>query len=166
MLGGTRSGKSRYALERALSLGGDAVTFVATARGGDAELEARIAAHRAQRPPVWTTRETGADLAAAVAAADPSHVLLVDSLTLWASTVIEAEGTLRARWLAAADAMARRGPPVVLVSDEVGMGVIPMGELTRRFVDELGWLEQQAAAACEEVRLMVAGIPLLLKGAP
>ncbi|MDE3193779.1 MAG: bifunctional adenosylcobinamide kinase/adenosylcobinamide-phosphate guanylyltransferase [Chloroflexota bacterium] len=164
VLGGTRSGKSRYALERARALGGDGVTFIATARAGDPELDARIAAHRAQRPPAWTTREVAADLAAAVVAADPRHVLLVDSLTLWAAAVVEAEGTLRPRWAEAARALERRDPAVVLVSDEVGMGVIPLGELSRRFVDELGWLEQQAAAACDEVRLMVAGIPLRIKG--
>ncbi len=164
VLGGTRSGKSRSALARARELGGDDVTFVATARAGDPELDARIAAHRAQRPPRWTTREVESDLAGAIVAADPAHVLLVDSLTLWASTVVEAEGSLRRRWAEAADALERRSPPVVLVSDEVGMGIVPMGELARRFLDELGWLQQQAAASADEVWLMVAGIPLPIKG--
>ncbi len=164
VLGGTRSGKSRYALERARALGGDAVTFVATARPGDPELDARIAAHRARRPPAWRTVEIDADLARAIRSADPSHLLLIDSLTLWASTVVESEGALGARWGVAASALEGRARPVVLVSEEVGMGIVPISELGRRFVDELGWLNRQVARLSDEVRLMVAGIPVLLKG--
>lgn len=164
VLGGTRSGKSRYASERARAAGGDDVTFIATARPGDPELDTRIAAHRAARPAAWTTFEADDDLAAAIAGADPSHVLLVDSLTLWASSVVEAEGSLAARWTQAASAVARRDREVVLVSDEVGMGIIPMDPLGRAFVDELGWLDQQVAALSDEVYLMVAGLPVTLKG--
>lgn len=163
VLGGTRSGKSRYALERARAAGGDAVTFIATARRGDPELDARIAAHRSRRPGAWETFEVEDDLGAAVQVADPSHVLLIDSLTLWASTVVEAERTIGRRWNDAAQALALRDPAVIFVSDETGMGVIPASELARRFVDEIGWLDQQVAAICDEVRLMVAGIPLPLK---
>ncbi len=163
VLGGTRSGKSRYALERALSLGREAVTFVATARPGDPELDARIAEHRRHRPVSWRTVEADADLATAIRAAEASHVLLVDSLTLWASTVVESESTLRPRWREIAAALERRARPVVLVSEEVGMGVVPISELGRRFADELGWLNQQVAACCDEVRLMVAGVPLGVK---
>src|SRR6266542_7107408 len=85
VLGGTRSGKSRFALARASALGGDRVTFVATARAGDEELDARIADHRRARPAAWRTVEVDGDLAAAVASADPAHVVLLDSLTLWLS---------------------------------------------------------------------------------
>jgi adenosyl cobinamide kinase/adenosyl cobinamide phosphate guanylyltransferase len=164
VLGGTRSGKSRYALERARAVGGDAVTFVATARAGDPELDARIEAHRAVRPRAWTTLEVGDDLAGAIAGADPGHVLLVDSLTLWASGVVEAEGALRRRWDEAAVALAKRARAVILVSEIVGMGVIPMGALARAFVDELGWLDQEVARISTEVYVMIAGLALPLKG--
>lgn len=165
VLGGTRSGKSRYALERARAVAGDAVTFIATARPGDPELDARIAAHRRHRPATWRTLEVDADLVSVVRSADPSHLLLIDSLTLWASTVVESEATLRTRWDEAAVALKERARPVVFVSEEVGMGIVPMTALGRRFIDELGWLNQQVGALCDEVRLMVAGIPVLLKGA-
>lgn len=164
VLGGTRSGKSRYASERAQAFGGAAVTFIATARPGDPALDTRIAAHRAARPDAWETLEVIDDLAAAVVMADPSHVLLVDSLTLWASTVIEAERTLVPRWTQAATALAERQRAVVLVSEEVGMGVIPMSPLGRTFVDELGRLNQEVAASSDEVYLMVVGLPVALKG--
>lgn len=162
ILGGTRSGKSSFALERARALGGDAVTFVATARAGDPELDARIAAHRAARPARWGTLEIVDDLAAAIRTADRSHVLLVDSLTLWASTVVESERTLAPRWVEAAAALERREREVVLVSEVVGMGVIPMEPLGRLFVDELGRLDQEVARVSSEVYLMVAGIAVPL----
>lgn len=163
VLGGTRSGKSRYAHERARALGADAVTFVATARAGDPDLDARIAAHRAERPAAWRTVEVDRDLAAAIDG-QGGRVLLIDSLTLWAAAVVEAEGALRARWEDAARSLAGRAEPVVFVSEEVGMGIVATTPLGRRFSDELGWLNQQVAALCGEVRLMIAGIPVLLKG--
>ena len=163
VLGGTRSGKSRYARERALALGGDTVTFVATARTGDAELDQRIALHRADRPAPWTTVEVDADLAGAIERADPHHVLLIDSLTLWAATVVEREGSLRARTDALVASLAPREGAVILVSDEVGMGIVPANALARAFIDELGWLEQTIASLCGEVFLMVAGIPITVK---
>jgi adenosyl cobinamide kinase/adenosyl cobinamide phosphate guanylyltransferase len=164
VLGGTRSGKSRYAFERARALGGDAVTFVATARAGDPELDARVAAHRAYRPASWRTVEVVLDLASALSDGE-ARLLLIDSLTLWASTVVEAEGTLRARWEDAARSLASRAGDVIFVSEEVGMGIVPPTRLGRQFIDELGWLNQQVATLCDEVRLMVAGISVLLKGA-
>ena len=163
MIGGRRSGKSRYALARAREAGGDAVTFVATARAGDSELDERIAAHRTARPPGWTTVEVDRDLAAAIARADPSHTLLIDSLTLWVSTVVEAEGAVGTRWETAASALATRERPAILVSEEAGMGIVPVNALARRFLDEIGWLNQQAAETADEVRLMVAGIPVAVK---
>ncbi len=166
VLGGTRSGKSRYAFERARAVGGDRVTFVATARTGDPELDARIAAHRAYRPALWRTLEVDRDLAGAIRDADHARVVLIDSLTLWAATVLEAESSLRARWEEAARALECWPADLVFVSEEVGMGTTPTNELARRFIDELGWLNQQVAALCDEVRLLVAGIPVLLKGLP
>jgi adenosyl cobinamide kinase/adenosyl cobinamide phosphate guanylyltransferase len=166
VLGGTRSGKSRYALRRARDAAGEAVTFVATARAGDPELDRRIAAHQAERPAGWCTREVDRDMAGAIRAADASHLLLIDSLTLWASTIVEEEGGLRERWAEVGAALSHRARSVVLVSEEIGMGVIPNNELARRFVDELGWLNQRAAEACDEVRVMIAGLPVLLKSPP
>ncbi|MBM4421597.1 MAG: hypothetical protein FJ034_08490, partial [Chloroflexi bacterium] len=122
VLGGARSGKSAYALGRARAMGGDAVTFVATARSADAdpELARRIAEHRRERPGVWSTLEAGVDLAAAVRAASPGDVLLVDSLTLWASTLLEREADPVARWDEARRAIDARAQPCVIVSDELG----------------------------------------------
>jgi adenosylcobinamide kinase/adenosylcobinamide-phosphate guanylyltransferase len=164
VLGGRRSGKSRYALARARELGGDAVAFIATARPGDPELDARIAAHRAERPTAWTTLDAGLDLALAVAQVSPDDVVLVDSLTLWAAAVVESDGTVRARWTAAEEVLGARAGHTVIVSEEAGMGVVPMNALTRSYLDELGWLNQRVAAAAREVRLLIAGIPVLLKG--
>jgi adenosylcobinamide kinase/adenosylcobinamide-phosphate guanylyltransferase len=168
VLGGTRSGKSRYALEWARTVGGEDVTFVATARLGDPDLDDRIVAHRAHRPTPWRTIEAGLELPAALAAAPgaerPEAVLLVDCLTLWVSALVEAERPIPPAWQALAvslDAIAAR---VVAVSDEVGHGVVPAFELGRRFRDDQGWLNQQVAAAFDEVVFMVAGLPLALKG--
>jgi adenosylcobinamide kinase / adenosylcobinamide-phosphate guanylyltransferase len=166
ILGGTRSGKSRYALRRARDAAGESVTFVATARAGDPELDRRIAAHQAERPAGWFTREVDRDMARAIRDADASHLLLIDSLTLWASTIVEEEEGLRERWAEVCAALSHRARSVILVSEEVGMGVIPNNELARRFVDELGWLNQRAAEACDEVRVMIAGLPVILKGPP
>lgn len=164
VLGGTRSGKSAYALARARDLGAEDVTFVATARPGDLELDQRIALHRRVRPAGWDTLEADGDLAVAIACARPEHVLLVDSLTLWASAAGDAVPSLDGAWDEVAAALARRGRPVVLVSDEVGLGIVPVTPAGRRFRDELGWINQRAAAFADEVVLMVAGLPLRLKG--
>lgn len=166
VLGGTRSGKSRHAEEVAHRLGGERVTYLATARTGERGLDARIAAHRLRRPSGWSTVEVGPDLAAAVAAAPTGHVLLVDSLTLWVGTLLESDGDTAQRWVAAARAIGERDAPVVLVSDEVGLGLVPASEVGRRFRDELGTLNQAAAAFADEVVLVVAGIPLTLRGHP
>lgn len=166
ILGGTRSGKSRYAVRRAGELGGDAVTFIATARAGDEELEARIVLHRASRPSAWPTIEADADLAGAVRGVPGDRVLLVDSLTLWVSTVTERAGALAARWSDLDAALEARTAATVLVSDEIGLGMVPLSAAARRYRDELGWLHQRVAETAGEVWLMVAGVPLRVKGAP
>ncbi len=164
MLGGTRSGKSRFGLARASALGGDRVTFVATARPGDPELDARIAAHRRVRPRTWRTIEPGADLARAVAGADAGDVLLIDSLTLWVASCLEGAVDVNAAWQAVSDQLAARAAPSVIVSDEVGLGIVPVTELGRRFRDEIGVLHQRVAASAALVVLLVAGLPVTLKG--
>ncbi len=166
VLGGTRSGKSRYAEDAARRLGGDRVAYLATARPGDPEMEARIAAHRRRRPAAWSTLEVGLDLAATVASAPAGHGLLVDSLSLWVATLLEAGEPVGARWAEAEAAIGERDAPVILVSDEVGLGLVPASALGRRFRDELGALNQEVAAFADEVVLVVAGLPLTLRARP
>lgn len=163
VLGGTRSGKSRYAQEAARRWGGGLAVYLATARPGDPELDARIAAHRRDRPAAWPTLEVGLDLAEAIAVAPAGHALLVDSLTLWVAALTDAGDPVAERWAAAAGALAQRTEPVVLVSDEVGLGLVPSSAVGRRFRDELGTLNQLVAAFADEVVFVVAGIPLSLK---
>jgi adenosylcobinamide kinase/adenosylcobinamide-phosphate guanylyltransferase len=162
VLGGTKSGKSRYALRRAQQLGGDAVTFVATARRGDPELDRRIARHEAERPTLWRTIEADIDLAGALAAVDDTHVVLLDSLTLWVSLVLDLPDR-DLRWTAARKRVVERSRPVVVVSEESGLGIIPEHAMARRFLDVLGVCDQELAVLATEVWLMVAGIPVPLK---
>ena len=166
VLGGTRSGKSRYAEDAARRLGGERVAYLATARPGDPEMEVRIAAHRRRRPVAWTTLEVGLDLAAAVEAVPAGHALLVDSLALWVAALIEAGEAAADHWTAVATAMGERDAPVILVSDEVGLGLVPASALGRRFRDELGTLNQEVATFADEVVLVVAGLPLSLRARP
>jgi adenosyl cobinamide kinase/adenosyl cobinamide phosphate guanylyltransferase len=163
VLGGAASGKSALALERARALGGDRVTFVATARPGDPELDERIAAHRRQRPAAWRTVDAGPDLAAAVVSALPDAVLLLDSLTLWVAAVLEAGERPSESWARAASALGVRGAPAIVVSDEVGHGVVPATLAGRRFRDELGRLNQLVARDAATVTVVVAGIPVAVK---
>jgi len=165
VIGGAASGKSHLAVERARALGGDHVSFVATARPGDPELDARIASHRRARPSAWRTIEAGTELAAAVAAADPAHVLLIDSLTLWVAAALEAGDDPFRAWSAAAAVLRVRVRPAVAVSDEVGLGVVPETASGRDFRDALGRLNQLVAAGAATVTLVVAGTALPLKAA-
>jgi len=167
VLGGTRSGKSRYASQRALREGGDAVTFIATARTGDPELDVRIAEHRRHRPTSWTTIDADADLAATVARAGVAHLILLDSLTLWLSAALgdtDAEATRRLE--AAIDALRSRPRPSIVVSDEVGLGLVPVTESGRVFRDRLGLANQRLAQAADRVVVLVAGLPVALKDPP
>jgi adenosylcobinamide kinase/adenosylcobinamide-phosphate guanylyltransferase len=169
VLGGTRSGKSRYAED--LMAADAPVRYVATARhrGDDAEWTARIDAHRSRRPAGWSTLED-ADVAALVrAGGDP---LLVDDLATWLTGVLDDAGAweapalpaeVNARVAGLVDAVAAAAGPVVLVSAEVGLGVVPPTRAGRLFRDELGALNAALAAVCDEVLLLVAGLPLRLK---
>lgn len=166
ILGGVRSGKSRLA-ERLAGASGLEVVYIATATDqGDEQMQARIAAHRDRRPASWSTVEAPLQLARALAAhAAAQRCLLVDCLTLWLSNLL-CDGrpglleTERAALLRAVDALPGR---LILVGNETGMGVVPMGELSRRFVDEAGTLHQQLAERCERVVLTVAGLAHDLK---
>ena len=158
VLGGQRSGKSAWAERRALAMGSTPV-YVATATAGDGEMAERIAHHQARRGDRWRLVEAPFDLVAALdREAGPDRVLLVDCLTLWLTNLLLAEADLDAADAALRAALARRRGPVVLVSNEVGSGVVPMGALSRRFVDAAGRLHQGLAAMASEVVLVTAGL--------
>ena len=194
VFGGARSGKSAYA-ERLAIASGKEVVYIATARAGDGEMAVRIAHHQRQRPAEWTTVEEPLALAAALRQwCTPGRLVLVDCLTLWLSNLMFADGTdypdvgeiaLPARFHAERAALlsvleqAGRSPAnaaggaadavmgdIVLVSNEVGMGIVPYGAISRAFTDEAGRLNQAVAAICGRAVFVAAGLPLVLKGAP
>lgn len=165
ILGGARSGKSVMAEQRARA-SGKRIVYIATAEARDGEMQNRIAHHRGRRPSHWQTVEEPLHLAQALRAhQSPDHLILVDCLTLWLSNLLcrdDHELFLR-QTTDLLDHLHQSQPNVILVSNETGLGVVPMGELSRRFVDEAGWLHQSIAARARRVTLMVAGLPLLLK---
>lgn len=163
VLGGTASGKSRHAVEIAGKLGDKGVTFVATARAGDPELDLRITRHRGDRPALWETLEAADDLTRSIDEAAPERLLLIDSLALWVATSLDAGGPIDTAWLPVERAIRARASGVVLVSDEVGLSPVALTELGRRFVDALGWTNQRAANIADEVRLVIAGLPVRIK---
>lgn len=165
ILGGARSGKSRLA-EQLAHASGRAVTVIATAQALDAEMTQRIAAHRAARPAHWRCVEEPLALAAALQAADaPETLLLVDCLTLWLSNLLHAGDERFSRERAALlDTLPTLQADLLLVGNEVGHGIVPLGALSRRFVDENGWLHQALAERCNAVRFVMAGCVLPLKG--
>ncbi len=166
ILGGARSGKSRLA-EQLAGDSGLAVTYIATAQAQDSEMAARIAQHRARRPAHWHTVEAPLALAAALQAhAAADRCLLVDCLTLWLTNLLlqpAPEVFTRERG-ALLEALPTLPGKIIMVGNETGMGIVPMGEHTRRFSDEAGLLHQDLAVACDNVLLTVAGLPLTLKG--
>ena len=169
VLGGARSGKSRYAVEQAAQSGGR-VAFLATARALDGDMASRIARHRAERPARWTMLEEPQDVVAACRRAATAHdLILVDCATVWVANLME-RGDDDAAVLAAAEDLAKlqreRVASLLLVSNEVGEGVHPSTELGRRFRDLLGFVNQRLAAAADRVTLMVAGIPMAVKDTP
>lgn len=173
VLGGARSGKSAYGERQAIE-SGRAVTMIVTARSLDDEMAARIAHHRAQRPAHWRTVEAPFDLAGALRAeAEDGRFLIVDCLTLWATNLLcppELPPTQLSDWAASRDDLLDAVPglhgQIVFVSNEIGWGVVPLGEATRRFVDEVGRLNQALAQRCDRVTLVAAGLPLRLKDRP
>jgi len=165
VLGGARSGKSRYA-EGLIAALPPPWIYVATAQACDAEMAERIAQHRARRAPAWRTIEAPDDLASAIGAAPASAPLLVDCLTLWLSNRMLANAAIDAEIGAVETALATRMGPVVLVSNEVGCGIVPENALARRFRDLQGALNARLAARADCVVLLVAGTPLVIKGTP
>jgi adenosylcobinamide kinase / adenosylcobinamide-phosphate guanylyltransferase len=163
VLGGARSGKSRHAQAVAESLDGELV-FIATAQAFDDEMSDRIARHRADRGPRWRTVEAPLDLAEAIAAeGEVGRVLLVDCLTLWASNLLLSDDEAEPRILALLAAIAACPARLILVSNEIGLGIVPDNELARRFRDLAGGINQRVAAAVERVDMTVAGLTLRLK---
>ncbi len=164
ILGGARSGKSRHAQNLA-ERSGLPVTVIATGQARDAEMAARIARHREERAAHWATVEEPVYLAEALKqAAGAGRFVLVDCLTLWLMNLLEAGETVFARERAALlAALPTLTGDILLVSNEIGLGVIPMGELSRRFVDEAGWLNQDIARLADSVTFVAAGLPLTMK---
>lgn len=188
VLGGARSGKSAYAEKLADELahkfaafGAKEVIYIATARSADSdsEMAERIVQHQQQRPAKWITVEEPLGLGEAILEwSGPHRVVLVDCLTVWLSNMMFSEGDdypdvgritlptlyhqLRADFL---QTVAQVKGDLVLVSNEVGMGIVPLGAVSRCYADEAGRLNQQVAALCERVTLVAAGLPLALKGA-
>ncbi len=177
IIGGARSGKSTFAENRAAD-SGLRVIYVATAQALDSEMEQRIAHHRARRPATWGLVESPLDLAATLQQhAAPGVCLLVDCLTLWLSNLLFAGAAARqaeagqpldcplfkGEVQALIDTLPQLPGKIVIVSNEVGWGVVPMAAVSRLFADEQGRLNQRVAAVCEKVTLVVAGLPLVLK---
>ena len=177
VLGGARSGKSAYAERLAIESGKD-VVYIATARPGDPEMMARIEHHRERRLGDWRTVEEPLALADEIFRwTSPDNLVLVDCLTLWLSNLMFSGGSeypdvgdialpplfheQRALLL---QALAHYSGDLVVVSNEVGMGIVPYGAISRTFVDEAGRLNQAVAAACDRVVFVAAGLPLALKG--
>ena len=164
VLGGARSGKSRYA-ERLVEAAAAAGTYCATAEPGDAEMAARIAAHRARRGVFWRTVETPLALPATIAAeANPERPLLIDCLTLWLSNLMMAGAPIDAEFVTLRMALRDAAGPILLVANEVGLGLVPDTPLGRRFRDAAGVLNQEIAALADRVVFVAAGLPLVLKG--
>jgi adenosylcobinamide kinase / adenosylcobinamide-phosphate guanylyltransferase len=176
IIGGARSGKTAHAIALAKSLSearGENVTYVATAQALDQEMQHRISLHRAERPATWRTLESPTGLAQALRGQESSSILVVDCMTLWLSNALlqdfredaptaplptwESERDKFLQWLASARV------EVLLISNEVGMGIVPLAPVARRFQDEQGRLNQLLAAACDQVTLVVAGIAVPIK---
>jgi adenosylcobinamide kinase/adenosylcobinamide-phosphate guanylyltransferase len=165
VLGGARSGKSGLA-ERLVSATGRPRHYIATAEAWDDEMRARIALHHRQRGPDWVTHEAPRDVAAVLALVPSGAVVLLDCATLWLTNVLLAEGDIPGESAALIAACLACPAPVVVVSNEVGWGIVPDNKLARAFRDHQGRLNQQLAAAAGLVVGVMAGLPMILKAPP
>ncbi len=164
VLGGARSGKSRYA-ETLITALPPPWIYVATAEPRDAEMAQRVARHRAERDKRWEIVEVPHALPQAIESTAQTSPLLIDCLTLWLSNRMLANADIAGETDELEAALDRRPGPIVLVSNEVGSGIVPDNALARRFRDLQGQLNQRLAARVERVVLLVAGLPLIVKGA-
>ena len=160
--GGARSGKSRRAEARARAFPGQPV-YIATAEALDAEMEERIARHRARRGKDWIEREAPLNLVQALTETDGGGARLVDCLTLWLSNLLHTERNWSDETALLADALKRQRSPVILVTNEVGLGIVPDNALARAFRDAAGILNQTIASVADEVAFVVAGLPVKVK---
>lgn len=171
ILGGARSGKSSFA-ETDVKQGrkGKALHYVATAIAFDQEMQKRIQHHQQRRDESWQEHECPLQLPQLISLFTADDVVLVDCLTLWLNNVIFEQGeaaqddTIRSKVDELVAALANSSAHIVLVSNEVGLGVVPMGEVTRLFVDHAGWMNQALAKVADEVTFVAAGLPMKLKG--
>lgn len=177
-VGGARSGKSGYAEQQALALlaacqsinSQAQLHYVATAEAFDDEMSARIALHQARRDSQWINHEIPVELPQALYAFTESDIVLVDCLTVWLNNVIHYLGSeadsehIQAKLKELNYALAQTKATILCVSTEVGMGIVPMNALTRLYVDHAGWMNQGVAHVAEQVELVVAGLPMKLKG--
>lgn len=166
ILGGARSGKSRLA-EKLASDSGLNVVYIATSQPLDGEMNQRVAVHRERRPTEWGLIEEPVELARVLREnAGEGRCLLVDCLTLWLTNLLMLDDPQRLvqEREALLDGLAELPGEIIFVSNETGLGVVPLGELTRRYVDEAGWLHQALAERCQRVVFTVAGLPMILKG--
>lgn len=163
VLGGARSGKSRHAQALAEATGLRR-TYLATAEARDEEMAARIAQHQAERGAGWQTLEAPLDMPNALGTVVDSDVVLVDCLTLWLTNVMLGDRDVEKEMEALVAALAAAPQPVILVSNEVGLGLVPETPLGRAFRDAQGRLNQRMAEEVAEVRFVAAGLPLVLKG--
>lgn len=166
ILGGARSGKSTFAQQLAAQRSRD-VLFVATAEAGDSDMAARIARHQAERPAHWRTLETPRAIAQALTTAGHAPVVLLDCATLWVTNLLLADGD---NWEAASAELddllgwyRTQAVELIVVSNEVGLGIVPADALSRTFREWLGWFNQRLAAEADEVYLLVAGLAMELK---
>jgi adenosylcobinamide kinase/adenosylcobinamide-phosphate guanylyltransferase len=162
VLGGARSGKSRYA-ERLIATYPPPWIYIATAEARDDEMAERIAAHKARRDAGWRTVEATHDVADALKAAPAGAAVLVDCLTLWLANLMEGAFDIDAQTARLQEVLAGRSGPTVLVANEVGLGIVPDNALARRFRDLQGTLNQRLAAQAARVVMMVAGVPVAVK---
>ncbi|MBJ2135032.1 bifunctional adenosylcobinamide kinase/adenosylcobinamide-phosphate guanylyltransferase [Paraglaciecola chathamensis] len=176
IIGGARSGKSNYALEQALALSqqsGKNVTYVATATATDAEMAKRIARHQQERPAHWSLAEVPLNLTEyieqysnekRVADSEPP-ILVIDCLTLWLNNHLyhQPEQDFSMLFQGVTQAIRASKASIIMVANEVGLGIIPMGEVTRQFVDQAGWLNQAVASNADHVTFVAAGLPMALK---
>ncbi|MBP2603149.1 bifunctional adenosylcobinamide kinase/adenosylcobinamide-phosphate guanylyltransferase [Acinetobacter calcoaceticus] len=166
ILGGARSGKSRLAEQTAIATQ-LAVTYVATAQALDSEMQKRIAHHQNQRPVHWSVVEEPLFLAKTLKKIDrPNQIILVDCLTLWLTNLLllDDQNVQEFECEQLIDVLPKLQSQIILVSNETGLGVVPLGEISRRFVDEAGRLHQALGQIADKVMFCVAGFPMILKG--
>ena len=167
VIGGCRSGKSRQALKLAEAISGDRKYFIATCNPQDAEMLDRVKRHQAERKPPWQTIEAPLNITAIIREIrSKADVILIDCLTLWASNILLAHpnSTKLESWATDLEsALELAGGPIIMVTNEVGTGIVPENRLARRFRDMAGFFNQRIAGCCDQVIWMVAGIPVKIK---